>query len=278
MREKTKELEKAVEIESIRNEFFANISHEFKTPLNIILTTMQLIVQNIYAGKIAADESVDLAKYTKAIKQNSYRLLRLVNNLIDMTKIDAGYYEIVLGNYNIISIVEDITLSVSSYMEEKGLNLIFDTEVEEQIIACDPEKIERIMLNLLSNAVKYSENNGDVLVDIRGDEEFITVSVKDSGIGISEEQQEVIFERFRQVDNVLSRRVEGSGIGLSLVKSLVEMHNGKIQVESELGKGSTFSFILPNRCIEENEEKFRCTDLTDSLIRKGKIEFSDIYS
>ena len=82
MREKIKELEKAVEIESIRNEFFANISHEFKTPLNIILTTMQLIVQNIYAGKIAADESVDLAKYTKAIKQNSYRLLRLVNNLI----------------------------------------------------------------------------------------------------------------------------------------------------------------------------------------------------
>ena len=123
MREKTKELEKAVEIESIRNEFFANISHEFKTPLNIILTTMQLIVQNIYAGKIAADESVDLAKYTKAIKQNSYRLLRLVNNLIDMTKIDAGYYEIVLGNYNIISIVEDITLSVSSYMEEKGLRV-----------------------------------------------------------------------------------------------------------------------------------------------------------
>ncbi len=276
MKEKNEILEKTIQMETVRSEFFANISHEFKTPLNIILATMQLINQNIEVNKITAVEGVNLEKYIDAISKNSYRLLRLVNNLIDMTKIDSGFYNIKKGNYNIISVVEDVTQSAAEYITSNGIKLTFDTDVEEQIIACDPDKIERIMLNLLSNAVKYSSENGKILVDIKINNGYVCIAVCDNGIGISEDQKEFIFERFGQVDSLLSRRVEGSGIGLSLVKSLVEMHDGEVCVKSKLGQGSKFIIRLPILLMDNNESIYREYNMAENLIRKGKIEFSDI--
>lgn len=282
LEEQRKNYEEAIQLEKVKSEFFSNISHEFKTPLNIILATMQLINRNIEKELIHAEEDVDLKRYMNSIKQNSYRLLRLVNNLIDITKIDTGYYELQLANHNIVSVVENITISVAEYIENKGIELIFDTEVEEMIIACDPDKIERIMLNLLSNAVKYTKIDGkiEVYLGIKGDQVF--VSVKDDGEGIDREKVNLVFDRFTQVDDTLARRYEGSGIGLSLVKSLIEMHGGAIDVTSQVGKGTEFTFYLPIKILkDERENKSYVSDKRErisSKVEKCNIEFSDIYS
>lgn len=164
------------------------------------------------------------------MKQNSYRLLRLVNNLIDISRIDIGYYNLQPSNYNIVKVIEDITLSIAEYVKHKKINLIFNTDVEEITLACDPDKIERVMLNLLSNAIKYTDDNGDIYVSLNKVNEDVVVSVKDSGVGIPNDKLELIFDRFGQANDILSRRCEGSGIGLSIVKSIVEMHGGKIEV------------------------------------------------
>lgn len=276
--ERKLELEKAIEAESLKNEFFANISHEFKTPLNIILATAQLLDKNEKENNIKVQSDLDLKRYINSLKQNSYRLLRLINNLIDMTRIDSGYYELSLGNYDIVNIVEDITLSVAQYVEDKGITIIFDTNSEEQIIACDPDKIERIMLNLLSNAIKYTENSGELFVELNITENKVSVSVQDNGIGMPQEKIDTIFERFRQVDSSLTRKCEGSGIGLSLVKSLVDMHGGKVYVESEEGKGSKFTFELKKITIENEKVQDRLQDsAVNRKIEKCHIEFSDIY-
>lgn len=272
-------LEEAIQMETLKNEFFANISHEFKTPLNIILGTMQLMQKNVEKSKITWDDSLNLESHINYIKQNSYRLLRLVNNLIDITCIDSGYLQLKVGNYNIIDIVEDITLSVAQYIKDQGINLIFDTNCEELIMACDPDKIERIMLNLLSNAIKYTDKDGFICVDLHADNEKIKVSVKDNGTGISKDKLDVIFDRFKKIDNDLNRKCEGSGIGLSLVKSLVELQNGRIYVNSELGVGSEFTFELPITFIEEDSKVISERKVSESSqIEKCNIEFSDIYS
>lgn len=276
------EYERALQMETLKNEFFANMSHEFKTPINIVLSMMQLMGKNIEDGSIKYNRGVNLDKHIKIVKQNAYRLLRLVNNLIDMTRIDAGYYKMNFENHNIISIVEDITMSVAEYTEEKGINLVFDTQEEEVILACDPDKIERIMLNLLSNAVKAMtgdkqiERGLKIEVDIKVEEENVYIYVKDNGAGIPKEKLQDIFTRFVQIEDSLTRKSEGSGIGLALVKSLVEMHRGEIYVESEEGIGTSFWFSLPIR--QEANVNVIGDPTIGNKIEKCVIEFSDVYS
>lgn len=266
----------AIEYDKVKTEFFANISHELRTPLNVLLGTLQLFDMYVEKGDVIY-KGVDVDKKVYAMKQNCFRLLRLVNNLIDITKIDSGFFELQLQNKDIVAVIEDITLSVVDYVEKKGLKLIFDTEVEEKVLACDSDKIERIMLNLLSNAIKFTPQGGSIEVNVYDKEDSISVSVKDSGIGIPEGKKSLIFERFRQVDKSLSRNREGSGIGLSLAKSLVEIHNGKIYVESNLGEGSTFTFELPVKLVE-NEDNNLERHLQACNIERMDLEFSDIYS
>lgn len=269
-----KKLEEAIHLESIRNEFFGNISHEFKTPLNIILGIVQLIDKNIELDNITKE---NLIRHVDIMKQNSYRLLRLVNNLIDISRIDIGYYNLQPSNYNIVKVIEDITLSIAEYVKHKKINMIFNTDVEEITLACDPDKIERVILNLLSNAIKYTDDNGDIYVSLNKVNEDVVVSVKDSGVGIPNDKLELIFDRFGQANDILSRRCEGSGIGLSIVKSIVEMHGGKIDVFSEIGKGSEFVFNIPIKILEEENVILTC-DNKDYHVEKCNIEFSDIYS
>ena len=271
-------MEESLHVENIKNEFFANISHEFKTPLNIILASLQVINHNIFNKNIKFSKDFNLKKYINSIKQNSYRLLRLANNLIDITKIDSGYYEIQPKNCNIVSIIEDITISVAQYMKDKGIDLIFDTSFEEIIISCDPDKIERIMLNLLSNAVKYTKSPGIINVFIDKTEDTVIISVKDTGIGIPKENISIIFERFIQVDDTLTRKCEGSGIGLSLVQSLVQMNGGKIAVYSTKDIGSEFTFTLPLQTINNSDIIYNINEDSHSKLDKCNIEFSDIYS
>ncbi|MBZ9686417.1 PocR ligand-binding domain-containing protein [Clostridium estertheticum] len=255
-------------------EFFANISHELRTPLNIIFSTLQLI--DLYDSKNLTSENIcKLIKHKESMKQNCYRLMRLVNNLIDITKIDARFLELDLQECDIVSLIEDITLSVSEYMENKSLNLIFDTDVEEKILWCDPDKIERIILNLLSNAVKFTKPFGSIFVTLYNKEQSILISVKDTGIGIENDKLDMIFERFKQVNKSFTREQEGSGIGLSLVKALVIMHNGSIEVKSIYGSGSEFIIEIPI-----NEPIHKTThNSSNALCNKQhyNIEFSDIY-
>lgn len=257
----------------LQEELFSNISHELKTPLNVIYTTVQLF--NMYVENGSLDEKKDsVSRYLNSITQNSYRLSKLINNIVDLSKIEAGFYELNMSNNNIIDVVEEIVMSVADYIESKGISIVFDTEIEEKIIACDPEKVERIILNLLSNAIKFSEVNSEIRVEIFDREEFVEITVTDRGIGIDKKNLEMIFERFKQVDNSLSRNAEGTGIGLSLVKLLVELHEGRIYAESEIGKGSKFTVLLPSRKVEQ--ESFLSKSKIKSKKESVYVELSDI--
>jgi PAS domain S-box-containing protein len=276
--EERKRLVEIKEYDRIKTEFFSNISHELRTPINVVFSALQIFelkFKDCTCGKL----SIDRYKYTKIMRQNCYRLLRLVNNLIDITKIDSGYYEITKRNLDIVSLVENITLSVADYIENKGISLIFDTTIEEKTIACDAEKFERIILNLLSNAVKFTPYGGKILVNIEDLKDRIHISVKDTGRGIPKNKLNSIFERFVQVDKSLTRDHEGSGIGLSLVKCLVELHGGTILVKSKEGHGTEFNIYIPCTLIHEVEDEIACTkSLDDSYIEKINVEFSDIYN
>ena len=272
---KNKKLEQVVKLEIAKNEFFSNISHEFRTPINILLGTTQVLNKNIENNNIKLE---NLKKYSNYIRQNAYRLLRLVNNLIDINKMDMGAYNLRCSNQNIVNIIEDITLSVADYTKNNNINLVFDTDKEEIITYCDPDKIERIMLNILSNAIKYTPENGLIHVTINSNPEEITVLIKDSGVGIPSEKLNTVFDRFEQVDVSLNRKCEGSGIGLSIVKNLVHMHGGKIDVHSELGKGSEFIFTIPIKLRKENNKENYDTDRKSKHVERCNIEFSDIYS
>ncbi|MDV3427330.1 MAG: PAS domain S-box protein [Bacillota bacterium] len=260
------------EMNKLITDFFANVSHELKTPLNVIFAAVQTL--NLYNDGSEEHKKIR-RKYFNMMKQNCYRLIKLINNLLDITRIDSGFVKLRFQNCNIISIIENITLSVASYVESKGIKLIFDTDVEEKITACDPDKIERIILNIISNSIKFTGQGGEILVNINDQDEGIKISIKDNGIGIPQEKLNSIFERFNQVDKSLSRNREGTGIGLSLVKSLVEMHKGKIEAKSKLGEGSEFIIYLPiikgNESADENKNY-------EVDIERINIEFSDIYS
>lgn len=256
--------------DTLKTNFFSNISHELRTPLNIIFSALQVI---------ELKNNMDIEKYTSIMKQNCYRLLRIISNLIDITKIDAGHFFTHFQNNDIVSVVENIVMSVVDYIENKNISITFDTEVEEKIMAFDLDAMERIILNLLSNAVKFTPGGGSIEVNIYDKIDSIVISVKDTGIGIPTENQAYIFQKFVQVDKSLSRNREGSGIGLSLIKELVAMHNGTIELESVLGKESEFKIELPVRLLPEDENSAEPGNFTDNNnVEKIKIEFSDIYN
>ncbi len=267
-------LYESIERDKIRNEFFANLSHEFKTPINLILTSSQLLDKVQDKGE---DLKKILPKSTKILKQNAYRLIRLVNNVIDSTRIDGDDVKLELHNCNIIELTEDITLSTVSYAKANGINVLFDTELEELEMAVDRDKYERIILNLLSNAIKYNKPNGEIYVNMSLKENTIVISIKDTGIGISENMLPYIFEKFMQVNKSLIRNVEGSGVGLSIVKSFVKLHNGKIEVNSCEGEGTAFILCFPIYKIEEKTANKGEKVLTKYNDTHTQIELSDIW-
>lgn len=264
--------------DKLKTEYFSNLSHELRTPLNVILSSLKLL--ELKKRTSQEEAALRLDKHISTIKQNSYRLLRLINNIIDITKIESGFFEIHLRNCNIVSIVEAITLSVAEYIENKGIVFLFDTDIEEKLMACDPDKVERVMLNLLSNAIKFTKSGGSISVNVFERGEAIEIVVADTGIGIPKDKQELIFQRFRQVNTSLTREQEGSGIGLSLVKSLVDIHGGTISLEGEYGKGSKFIVRLPVKILDSEENTGinmdSCSKQTQ--IERLNIEFSDIYT
>lgn len=262
----------AKEREQLKTDFIANMSHELRTPLNIITSASMLLEMKSQKEETVSSEYI-LDKLSH-INQSSNRLRRLINNLIDISKFDSGFFECKCKNENIVYVVEDIVHEVVDYAKEKNIELIFDTEEEEIISFIDKEKIERVILNLLSNAIKFTNENGKIEVYMKSDDNFIYITIKDNGIGISKEKIDHIFQRFYQVDNLLSRGSEGSGIGLCIVDEIIRMHGGKINIESEINKGTTFEIVLnvsKSNFIDKEEEK------TDRNIKDiVKVEMSDI--
>ncbi len=277
LEKRTEEFNKIVEYDKLRTTFFTNISHELRTPLTVILSAHQMM-NFILQGLKTIERKKDIDQYLRIIKQNCYRLVRLISNMIDITKIDSNYLPLNLRNLDIVSIIEDIVFSVSKFINDKGIHVTFSTEIKEELIACDPDKIERIMLNLLSNAVKFTPRGGYIHVNIYDKDHMVEIHVKDTGVGIPEKMKDIVFERFVQVDSTTSRSTEGSGIGLSLVSSLVDMHGGNITLDSKQGEGCLFIIRLPKRTVSNTEEEKDISKMTSrNIVETISIEFSDIY-
>jgi signal transduction histidine kinase len=260
----------------IQEEIYSNVAHELKTPLNVIFSANQLLL--MYLKNDSYEENkAKFYIYSNSIKQNCYRLTKLINNIVDLSKSQAGYFKLNLSNENIVEIIENIANSVSDYVKSRELRIVFFSNVEEKTIACDSIRIERVMLNLISNAIKFTNPDGAIYINVLDKGDTVEISVKDTGIGIEKEHLDLLFEKFYQIDKTLSRNAEGSGIGLSLTKSIVDLHGGNISVDSEIGKGSVFKIELPARTIEKKRAKEQ-TQYNDNKIETINIEFSDIYS
>ena len=242
--EKNEELfNQVLMLEQNKNNYFVNLSHELRTSLNILSSINQLIKSFVKNDKFIPNEK--LAHYMEIMDRNCDRLLNLINNLIDYAKIENNNYTINKRSVNIVYLVEETVLDMKDYIEEKGLELIFDTDVEEKLIMCDKLDIERCIINLVSNAVKFTPIGGLIKVLVEDLDNKVKIIVKDNGIGISEENQKKIFDRFNQVVDENSEEKGGSGLGLTITKQLIILHGGEIYVNSEVGSGSEFIIILP---------------------------------
>ena len=261
-----------LEDNKLKLDFFVNISHELRTPVNLISSTIQLIKLNL--KNLSKEDENIISKYIDIMESNSMRLIRLINNLIDSTKIDAGFVKFTPINADIIKFVEDVCDSVVDYVDFNKMNLIFDTDREEEIVLFDPDIIERILLNLLSNAVKFNKVDGTIYVNLYTKDDEIRITVRDEGIGIPKEKLSSIFKRFEQIQTKNKIEKQGSGIGLYLVKSLVTLHGGNIKVESKVNEGSNFIITIPKKILKNGEELV--IDEKEKANRKASIEFSDI--
>jgi len=222
-----------------KSEFLANMSHELRTPLNAILGFTEIMLDELY-GEVPPSLREPLVD----IQTNGRHLLRLINDVLDLSKIEAGRLELGVDEYSVQEIVDVVHASLKSLAFEKGLT--FGARVPPDIPPArgDGRRLTQCLLNLAGNALKFTRH-GRVEIDVRLDDGWLTYRVTDTGIGIPKEEVENIFAEFRQVDTTITREFGGTGLGLSITKRLVEMHGGRIGVESELGKGSTFFFTVP---------------------------------
>ena len=235
-------LNKLTEYDRVKTEFFSNVSHELRTPLTMILAPVDRLLERKTIPP-------DAANMLEMVRLNGYRLLDLINRLLDFSKLEAGQMKLQLGAVNVNALVRTLINAATPLVEQRGIRLEADCDPDLGDFAADAEKVDTIVSNLISNAIKFTPQGGTIRVETHRADDRAWVSVSDSGIGIDESQCQRIFERFVQVDGSSSREFSGTGLGLSLVKGLVELHGGEICVKSELGKGSTFFFDLPLRPI-----------------------------
>ena len=253
-----------------KTEFLYTISKNLDKPINTIFEVNKILQTN----KSKYDFKY-IDNYARVIKQNSYRLKRLLNNIEEISKVENGVLKMDYRRCDIVKFVENIVKLSREYAKEKNLEILFVTNIEKKVILIDKDKIEKILLNLLSNSIKFTNNNGKIMVSIDTNKDEVIISVEDTGVGIPNEKIDFIFDNFEQVDTTLSRGTEGTGVGLALVKKLANIHNAKINVYSKIGCGSKFEVILENNnhnCIEDDQ-----SDSINTDIEKIDIEFSDIY-
>ena len=231
-----------------KSEFLANMSHELRTPLNAILGYTELILDNIYG-----DVPEKIQEILKRLENNGHHLLSLINDVLDLSKIEAGRLTLSLNEYSMGEVIQTVITSVEALAAEKKLELKVMVPTDLTTGKGDEQRIAQVILNLLGNAIKFTEE-GEVRVEATVSNETFMVSVSDTGPGLSEADQKTIFEEFQQVDGSSTREKGGTGLGLSIAKRIVEMHGGRIWVESTHGKGSTFRFTLPVRAERQRDE------------------------
>lgn len=242
--EKNKELyDHVIRLERNKNNYFINLSHELRTPLNVISSTQQLLLE--FNKKKGVIEKNRLEYHLNVMKNNTNRLLNLINNIIDTAKAEHGNYHLNLQMEDIVYIVEETCLDMKDYIESSGIELLIDPDVEEKIIQCDKNEIERCIVNLVDNARKFTPQGGKIEVSIIDLGKTVKISVKDTGVGIDNINKMHIFDRFNQVIDENAETKGGSGLGLTITKHIIDMHKGRIYVESEVDNGSTFTIILP---------------------------------
>lgn len=263
-----KELNRIKEKNKFKTEFLSNVAYDIKKPINKIFETNNNLIEN--KGKY---NSENINNHTRLVKQNCYRLIRLLSNVEYVSRIDNGTCTLELRKCDIVKLLENIVKISKTYTDKKGIDISFKSEVNKKILSLDIDKVEKIILNILSNAIKFTDTGGRIDINLYMENEQVCISIKDTGIGIPKDKTEVIFENFEQLDTTLSRGCEGTGMGLSVVKKLANLNNIKINVESELNKGSEFIITLPNNIVSKNiklQDKFAQDEKID-------IEFSDIY-
>jgi GAF domain-containing protein/anti-sigma regulatory factor (Ser/Thr protein kinase) len=227
-----------------KSEFLANMSHELRTPLNAIIGFSEVLGERMF-GELNEKQ----AEYTDDILSSGRHLLSLINEILDLSKVEAGRMELELATFDLPLAIDNARTFVRERATKHGINL--DVNVDERLgdFVGDERKIKQVLLNLLSNAVKFTPEGGRIGINARQADGAVEISVSDTGIGIAPEDQATIFEEFRQVGGDYAHKKEGTGLGLTLAKKFVELHGGRIWVESEGGKGSTFTFTLPEKPI-----------------------------
>jgi signal transduction histidine kinase len=232
-----------------KSEFLANMSHELRTPLNAIIGFSEVMLDRMF-GEVNEKQ----VEYLEDILSSGRHLLSLINEILDLSKIEAGRMELELSAFDLPQTLENALTLVRerATRREIRLDLALDDRLGEFI--GDERKIRQVLLNLLSNAVKFTPEGGRIGVAAVLADGAVQIAVSDTGIGIAPEDQEAIFEEFRQVGGDYARKQEGTGLGLTLAKKFVELHGGKIWVESAVGKGSTFTFTLPLSLISPSPE------------------------
>ena len=244
LRAQQKELEnKNREVEQAnraKSEFLANMSHELRTPLNSIIGFSEVLEDKTF-GELNTKQQ----KYVNNIHTSGRHLLQLINDILDLSKVEAGKMDMNYEEFSISDAMQDIGAVFKTQVDKKNISLGLEFDKRLISINADQKKFKQIMYNLLSNAVKFMPEGGKIIVKSELTDNFIRISVSDTGIGIKPEDQERVFAEFQQIDSKTSRAYEGTGLGLPLTRRFVEMHGGKLWVESEFGKGSTFTFTIP---------------------------------
>jgi len=224
-----------------KSEFLANMSHELRTPLNAIIGFSEVLTERMF-GEL--NEKQD--QYLKDIYASGTHLLSLINDILDLSKIEAGRMELESTEFHLPPAIENALTLVRERAGRRSLSL--QTNIDDRLgqIQADERKVRQVVLNLLSNAIKFTPEGGRIEVGAVPKDGFVEVSVSDTGTGIAPEDQEKVFEEFRQVGTA-AKKIEGTGLGLTLCRKFVELHGGRIWVKSELGQGSTFTFTIPMR-------------------------------
>jgi PAS domain S-box-containing protein len=230
-----------------KSEFLANMSHEIRTPLNAILGYTELVLDGIYG-----DVPENIQEVLERVTKNGHHLLGLINDVLDLSKIEAGQLVLSLNDYSMQEVVQTVFTAVESLAAEKDLELKVSVSAELDSGKGDEQRIVQVLLNLVGNAIKFTEV-GEVRLEVKDSNGTFLVSVSDTGPGLPEADQQRIFEEFHQADGSRTRKKGGTGLGLSIAKRIVEMHGGRIWVESDLGKGSTFWFTIPVRVDRQTE-------------------------
>ena len=224
-----------------KSEFLANMSHELRTPLNAILGYTELILDEIYGT--VPDKIVEVLT---RLEKNGRHLLSLINDVLDLSKIEAGRFTLTLGDYSLTELIESVHSSLESLAAEKNLALKLNLPKKLPIGKGDDQRLTQVLLNLVGNAIKFTEE-GEICIEALAEDECFIVSVVDTGPGISEENLHTVFREFHQVDGSSTKQKGGTGLGLAISKKIVEMHGGRIWVSSSVGAGSTFTFSIPVR-------------------------------